>query len=99
MQQGGTLGAESWRPSIDRLLITVATNACKGGWAKEEKHIFVSGEPVPTWADFQLATLRALLASLLSPARFRPANLARGLELFRRGNLCFRIFGYPLISS
>ncbi|GFZ11209.1 hypothetical protein Acr_22g0006070 [Actinidia rufa] len=82
---GGALGAESWRPSIDRLLITVATNGCKGGWAEEEKHIFVSGEPVPTWADFQLAALRALLASLLSPARFRPANLSRGLELFRRG--------------
>ncbi|GFZ14614.1 hypothetical protein Acr_24g0008040 [Actinidia rufa] len=32
-----------------------------------------------------LATLRALLASLLSPAHFRPANLARGLELFHRG--------------
>ncbi|CAL5322172.1 unnamed protein product [Camellia sinensis] len=82
---GGALGAESWRPSIDCLLITVATNACKGGWAKEEKHNFLSSEPVLTWADFQLATLRALLASLLSPARFRPPHLAQGLELFRRG--------------
>ncbi|CAL5363343.1 unnamed protein product [Camellia sinensis] len=82
---GGALGAESWRPSIDCLLITVATNACKGGWAKGEKHNFLSSEPVVTWADFQLATLRALLASLLSPARFRPPHLAQGLELFRRG--------------
>ncbi|KAL6957140.1 hypothetical protein U1Q18_015071 [Sarracenia purpurea var. burkii] len=85
---GGALGAGSWRPSIDLLLITVATNACKGGWAREEKPIFLSGEPVPTWADFQFAALRALLASLLSPSRFRPPNLALGLELFHRGILC-----------
>ncbi|KAI8563443.1 hypothetical protein RHMOL_Rhmol03G0111600 [Rhododendron molle] len=82
---GSALGAESWRPSIDILLISVATNACKGGWTKEENHSFLSSESVPAWADFQLAALRALLASLLSPTRFRSPNLARGLELFRRG--------------
>lgn len=82
------MGAESWRPSIDSLLISVATNACKGGWTKEENHSFLSSESVPAWADFQLAALRALLASLLSPTRFRSPNLARGLELFRRGNFC-----------
>lgn len=83
------MGAESWRPSIDSLLISVTTNACKGGWAKEENHFSLSSEPVAAWADFQLAALRALLASLLSPTRFRSPNLARGLELFRRGNFCF----------
>ncbi|XAR53501.1 hypothetical protein NMG60_11022080 [Bertholletia excelsa] len=82
---GGALGTDGWRPSIDHLLISVATSACKGGWAKEENHIFLSSQHVPTWADFQLAALRALLSSLLSPAHFRPPNLARGLELFRRG--------------
>lgn len=82
------MGAESWRPSIDSLLISVATNACKVGWTKEENHSFLLSESVPAWADFQLAALRALLASLLSPTRFRSPNLARGLELFRRGNFC-----------
>ncbi|XP_059658225.1 uncharacterized protein LOC132304515 isoform X2 [Cornus florida] len=82
---GGSLRSESWRANIDRLLIDVATYACKGGWAKEEKHVFLPSESTPTWADFQLAALRALLASLLSPARVRPPYLAQGLELFRRG--------------
>ncbi|XP_052199109.1 uncharacterized protein LOC127806114 isoform X2 [Diospyros lotus] len=82
---GGTLGANSWRPSVDYLLINVATHACKGVWAKEEKHIFLSGESATTWADFQLAALGAVLASLLSPSRFRSPILPRSLELFHRG--------------
>ncbi|CAA3005199.1 proline-, glutamic acid- and leucine-rich 1 [Olea europaea subsp. europaea] len=82
---GGSLRSESWRANVDHLLITVATNACKGGWAKEERSIFLCDEPIPIWADFQLASLRALLASLLSPGRVRPPYLSLGLELFRRG--------------
>ncbi|KAL0322146.1 UNVERIFIED_CONTAM: hypothetical protein Scaly_2511000 [Sesamum calycinum] len=82
---GGSMRSESWRGNVDHLLITVATNACKGGWSKEERSIFLSGDHTPTWADFQLASLRALLASLLSPGRVRPSHLALGLELFRRG--------------
>ncbi|KAL0303574.1 UNVERIFIED_CONTAM: hypothetical protein Sradi_6225500 [Sesamum radiatum] len=83
--RGGSMRSESWRGNVDHLLITVATNACKGGWSKEERSIFLSGDSTPTWADFQLASLRALLASLLSPGRVRPSHLALGLELFRRG--------------
>ncbi|KAI3458851.1 hypothetical protein Pfo_015514 [Paulownia fortunei] len=82
---GGSMRSESWRGDVDHLLITLATNACKGGWSKEERKIFLSGDPTPIWADFQLAALRALLASLLSPGRGRPSHLALGLELFRGG--------------
>ncbi|XP_023767642.1 uncharacterized protein LOC111916263 isoform X1 [Lactuca sativa] len=77
---GGALRSESWRSNVDQLLITVATDACKNGWAKEANDVYT-----PSWGDFQLASLRALLASLLSPGRFRPAYLAQGLELFRGG--------------
>ncbi|KAJ8551431.1 hypothetical protein K7X08_021446 [Anisodus acutangulus] len=35
--------------------------------------------------DSQIAALRALLASLLSPGRTRPPHLSQGLGLFRRG--------------
>lgn len=73
--------------NVDHLLITVATYACKGGLSKEERKIILSGDPKSIWADFQLAALRALLASLLSPGRVRPSHLALGLELFRRGDL------------
>ncbi|XP_027159422.1 uncharacterized protein LOC113760878 isoform X2 [Coffea eugenioides] len=63
----------------------VATNACKVGWADNNSTV-VYGEATPIWADFQLAALRALLASLLSPGRVRPPHLAQGLELFHRGS-------------
>lgn len=82
---GGALGANSWRSTVDRLLIAVATNSCKGGWAKEENHGNTLKWPAPTMADFQIAALKSLLASLLSPARYRPPYLAQGLVLFRRG--------------
>ncbi|XP_010257020.1 PREDICTED: proline-, glutamic acid- and leucine-rich protein 1-like isoform X2 [Nelumbo nucifera] len=83
---GGALRSESWRSNLDLLLITVATNAYDGEWANEEKGISVlSFEPNCTWAEFQLAALRALLASFLSPSRVRPRYLSDGLELFRRG--------------
>ncbi|KAF8390224.1 hypothetical protein HHK36_024749 [Tetracentron sinense] len=83
---GGALRSECWRSNVDLLLVTVATNACDGGWVIEEKSTFaLSDEPTSTRADFQLAALCALLASLLSPTRVRPPYLSQGLELFRRG--------------
>lgn len=88
--QGGAIRSESWRPDVDRLLITIATDAGKGGWANEENNVFLPYGPTNTWAEFQLAALKALLASLLSPGRVRPPFLAQGLELFRRGT-CFLI--------
>lgn len=81
---GGALRSNSWRSSVDHLIMTVATNACRGGWARE-KNTFFSGDEAPIWADFQLAALRALLASLLSPGCVRPPHIAQGLDLFRRG--------------
>ncbi|XP_027159423.1 uncharacterized protein LOC113760878 isoform X3 [Coffea eugenioides] len=81
----GAMRSDGWRSNIDRLLITVATNACKVGWADNNSTV-VYGEATPIWADFQLAALRALLASLLSPGRVRPPHLAQGLELFHRGS-------------
>ncbi|RVW46589.1 hypothetical protein CK203_067166 [Vitis vinifera] len=83
---GGALRSEHWRLKVDLLLITIATNACKGGWADDERVISLPSDATSTQADFQLAALRALLASLLSPARVRPPYLAQGLELFRRGS-------------
>ncbi|KAL3520882.1 hypothetical protein ACH5RR_019031 [Cinchona calisaya] len=80
----GALRSDGWRSDIDNLLITVATTACKVGWS-DDKSTVVYGEANPVWEDFQLAALRALLASLLSPGRVRPPHLAEGLELFRRG--------------
>ncbi|GLT88744.1 hypothetical protein SLE2022_067550 [Rubroshorea leprosula] len=82
---GGALGSESWRSTIDNLLIMIATYSCKGGWANEENDIFISHESSSILADFQLAALCALLASLLAPAHFRPPYLSQGLDLFRRG--------------
>ncbi|GER40920.1 proline [Striga asiatica] len=84
---GGSMRSERWRENVDHLLISVATNACKGGWSSEEKKIFLSGDSLPTWTDFQLAALRALLASLLSPGRTRPSHLALALHLFHRGGV------------
>ncbi|KAJ9540229.1 hypothetical protein OSB04_026735 [Centaurea solstitialis] len=82
---GGASRSGGWRSKVDVLLITVSTDACKGGWAKQETYAYTLPDSKPSWADFQLASLRALLASLLSPGRIRPPYLAEGLELFRRG--------------
>ncbi|XWS56869.1 hypothetical protein CRYUN_Cryun09bG0122400 [Craigia yunnanensis] len=82
---GGASKSESWRSSIDSLLIKVATNSCKGGWGNEESNIFLPHESTSIWADFQLSSLRALLASFLAPARVRPPYLSQGLKLFRKG--------------
>ncbi|XP_059433960.1 uncharacterized protein LOC132167082 isoform X2 [Corylus avellana] len=82
---GGALRSERWQSNVDLLLIMTATNSLEGGWVSEEKSIFQFNEPTAIWVDFQLAALRALLASLLSSVRVRPPYLAQGLELFRRG--------------
>ncbi|OMO69918.1 Armadillo-like helical [Corchorus olitorius] len=82
---GGASKSEGWRSSIDSLLINTAIYSCKRGWGNEENNIFLHNESTLMWADFQLSSLRALLASFLAPARVRPPYLAQGLELFRKG--------------
>ncbi|KAL5800468.1 hypothetical protein ACOSQ4_033352 [Xanthoceras sorbifolium] len=84
---GGGLRFEAWRPDVDLLLYNLAADSCKDGWAYEENSTFLSNEPIVTSADYQLAALRALLTSLLSPSRARPLYLAQGFELFRKGKL------------
>ncbi|XP_051141278.1 uncharacterized protein LOC127258473 [Andrographis paniculata] len=81
---GGSLRAENWRGNVDRLLISVATNACKRECSMEERFL-LSSDPSFTWEDFQLAALRTLLASILCPNRVRPPHLGPSLELFQRG--------------
>ncbi|XP_075081002.1 uncharacterized protein LOC107790394 isoform X2 [Nicotiana tabacum] len=82
---GGSWRPESWRANVDHLLLDVTRNACKGGWAKDDRGELVPGSPTTTWGDYQIAALRALLASLISPGRTRPQHLSQGLALFRRG--------------
>ncbi|XP_073312318.1 uncharacterized protein [Primulina huaijiensis] len=82
---GGYLKSDSWRPKVDHLLISIAANACEGGWSKEERNVFIASDPSLVWTDFQLASLRALYASLISPGRTCPSHFASGLELFRSG--------------
>ncbi|RWR72605.1 proline-, glutamic acid- and leucine-rich protein 1-like protein isoform X2 [Cinnamomum micranthum f. kanehirae] len=82
---GGAMRSECWRSDVDLLVITIATHACNGGWSSKEKNCILSEESTSTRADFQLAALRALLASLLSPACVRPPYLSQGLGLFRQG--------------
>lgn len=81
---GGSLRSERWRPDVDYLVVIVATNACDAGWADEDKMYAPSAESF-TFADFQLATLEVLLASLLSPIQGRPTYLSQGLDLFHKG--------------
>ncbi|XP_020585287.1 proline-, glutamic acid- and leucine-rich protein 1-like [Phalaenopsis equestris] len=83
LTMGGSLRSETWRRDVDRLVINVATNACDVGWANEDKSSLVADES--SFADFQLAALEALLASLLSPTETRPPYLSQGLNLFQRG--------------
>uniref|UniRef100_A0A6N2M1J1 Pre-rRNA-processing protein RIX1 N-terminal domain-containing protein n=1 Tax=Salix viminalis TaxID=40686 RepID=A0A6N2M1J1_SALVM len=82
---GGGLRSESWRSKADNLLITIATESCKEGWVSDERKTFLPNESTQACSDLQLAALRALLASLLSPSRVRPPHLAPALELFREG--------------
>ncbi|KAL4576739.1 hypothetical protein LXL04_012838 [Taraxacum kok-saghyz] len=81
---GGALRSEKWRSDVDQLLMTVATDACKNGWTKQGNDIFTLGDTL-SWGDFQLASLRALLPSLLSPGRIRPPYLSQALDLYRSG--------------
>ncbi|XP_021737246.1 proline-, glutamic acid- and leucine-rich protein 1-like isoform X1 [Chenopodium quinoa] len=81
---GGALSCDSWRRRIDDLMIEVATNACKGGWTHDEKPFYCK-ETRAVWEDFQLVALHALLASILSPAGYRPPYLSKGLEIFHKG--------------
>jgi hypothetical protein len=80
----GASRSESWRGDVDRVVMTVATNACKPGWAKEDKYVIFATEKT-SYVAFQLAALRALLASILSPARIRPPYLSQALHLFHTG--------------
>ncbi|KAK8629712.1 hypothetical protein V6N13_078543 [Hibiscus sabdariffa] len=82
---GAASKSDSWRSSIDSLVIRTAINSCKRGWGNVENNVFLPHESASAWADFQLSSLRALLASFLAPARVRPPHLSQGLELFRRG--------------
>ncbi|KAG2318989.1 hypothetical protein Bca52824_012202 [Brassica carinata] len=81
----GALGLDSWRERVDNLLMTTATNACEGRWATAETYHYLPKKSSTDLVELQLAALRALLASLVSPSRVRPAFLAEGLELFQRG--------------
>ncbi|KAH9696925.1 RIX1 domain-containing protein [Citrus sinensis] len=82
----GDLGSASWRPTVDLLLITIATDYCQEGWGNEESHsTALPDDPIISLADLQLSALRALLASLLSSARMRPPHFGRALELFGKG--------------
>ncbi|XP_010478406.1 PREDICTED: proline-, glutamic acid- and leucine-rich protein 1-like isoform X1 [Camelina sativa] len=84
---GGALGSDSWRERVDNLLMTTATSACEGRWANTETYHCLPNKSTTDLDEFQLAALRAFLASLVSPSRVRPAFLAEGLELFRTGKL------------
>ncbi|XP_030526574.1 proline-, glutamic acid- and leucine-rich protein 1 [Rhodamnia argentea] len=82
---GGALRSDSWRKNVDTLLISVAADSVHDGWNIEENSICMPNELISMMEKLQLAALRALLASLLSQSHVRPANIARGLELFQRG--------------
>lgn len=68
---------------MDLLLINVARSACDTGRSYKQKSS-TFGEP--SISDLQLASLKALLASFLSSPYARPPYLAKGIELFAKGN-------------
>ncbi|KAL5992130.1 hypothetical protein ACLOJK_013045 [Asimina triloba] len=80
----GALISDDLRSKADYCLITVAADSIDGRWLNEERRT-TSDVLTPNRAEFQLAALSALLASLLSSTRVRPPYLSQGLELFRRG--------------
>ncbi|XVF60510.1 hypothetical protein PTKIN_Ptkin08bG0053100 [Pterospermum kingtungense] len=85
LTMGGVLRSDL-RLSIDNLLINVAENAYNGKWTSDEESELMSPNANgPSFADFLLAALHALLASLLSQPSVSQHHLAKGLELFRRG--------------
>lgn len=75
--------ADQWRSEVDLLLINVAKSACNQGGSYGQK-LSTFGEP--SISDLQLASLKALLASFLSSPYARPPYLAKGIELFTKGN-------------
>ncbi|CAN7088256.1 unnamed protein product [Brassica rapa subsp. narinosa] len=82
---GGALRSDSWRDRVDKLLMMTARNACEGRWANAETYNYLPNKSTADLVEFQVAALRAFLASLVSPSRARPAFLAEGLELFQTG--------------
>ncbi|KAI4384081.1 hypothetical protein MLD38_009848 [Melastoma candidum] len=76
---GGALKSETWKPQIDDLLIDVASSLL------ENEAMISLGEGASASENLQLASLKALLASILSQTRARPAHLSKSLELYRRG--------------
>nr|XP_009403178.1 PREDICTED: proline-, glutamic acid- and leucine-rich protein 1 [Musa acuminata subsp. malaccensis]XP_018683559.1 PREDICTED: proline-, glutamic acid- and leucine-rich protein 1 [Musa acuminata subsp. malaccensis] len=83
---GGSLRSECWRSDMDLLLINVAKNAYD---VRSDYYKCLDANVGSTISreNLQLAALRALLASLLSPSHVRPPYLSEGLELFRQGKL------------
>ncbi|CAO2833000.1 unnamed protein product [Amaranthus hypochondriacus] len=82
---GGALICDIWRRRIDDLLMQVATKACRGGCIFDSNPVHLKETKSLAWEDFQLVALHALLASLLSPAGYRPPYLSKSLELLHRG--------------
>lgn len=87
-EQGGSLRMDRWRSEVDMLLINVARSACDMGGSYGQKPS-TFGEP--NISEFQLASLKGLLASFLS-SHARPPYLANGIELFRKGNIFRHVF-------
>jgi hypothetical protein len=77
------LRTDHWRPEVDLLLINVAISACDMGGSYKQKPSTFGGASI---LDLQLASLKALLASFLSSPYARPPYLAKGIELFTKGN-------------
>lgn len=80
---------------MDLLLITVAKNAFD---VRSDYYTCLDANVGSTISreNLQLAALRALLASLLSPSHVRPPYLSEGLELFRQGKIIKHLmFVYP----
>ncbi|CAN0862320.1 hypothetical protein LINGRAHAP2_LOCUS8440 [Linum grandiflorum] len=82
-KHGGTDAIEQQQNSIAMEFPLVDYKGRQGNDGRS----FLSNEHAPMHPDFQLAALKALLASLLSPSRSRPPHLAQSLELFRRDSL------------
>ncbi|KAE8682397.1 hypothetical protein F3Y22_tig00111244pilonHSYRG00063 [Hibiscus syriacus] len=82
LTMGGVLRSDL-RPSVDDLLMNVAENAYDGKWRNDEESEVMSSDG--HHADFLLAALHALLASLLSQPSVSQHHLVKGLEMFRKG--------------
>ncbi|TVU09026.1 hypothetical protein EJB05_42465 [Eragrostis curvula] len=81
---GGSFRAYSWRAEMDLLLVNVARNAFYKAGMYEQRQPWTEE---PSTSVFQLASLKALLASFLSSPHERHPYLEQGLELFNRGML------------